>query len=122
MTLPVIPGRLTWFISHTLKEAHIKKRGEEYLNDFGPEAKNKFYEEVKDLMLHQEGTIKDLLEATNQDEIALLPLEEKFFETWNYGRLATIGDGKFFCLFDRLTHFFVIYIGITNQINLLTYI
>lgn len=36
----------------------------------------------------------DLFEATPDDLISRVYLEEKLFETWQHGRTALIGDGE----------------------------
>jgi hypothetical protein len=40
------------------------------------------------------GILGQFIEATPRDRISKVYLEDKFFETWNYGRAVLIGDGK----------------------------
>lgn len=44
-------------------------------------------------------TLGDLIDATPQDNISKVFLEDKLFETWNHGRTVLIGDGLFTFVF-----------------------
>lgn len=39
-------------------------------------------------------TMGDLIDKTPRDNISKVFLEEKLFETWSYGRVVLVGDGR----------------------------
>lgn len=44
-------------------------------------------------------TMGDLIDRTPKNLISNVMLEEKQFDTWNYGRIVLLGDGKCTVLF-----------------------
>lgn len=63
-------------------------------SEWGPEANREMIDDVSNFPIKLGGVLGDLIKATDKDTISRVYIEEKMFQTWNYGRTALIGDGK----------------------------
>ncbi|GJJ74641.1 hypothetical protein EMPS_06999 [Entomortierella parvispora] len=61
-------------------------------SEWGPESNPEFIDQVKDFKVPGCGTIGNLIDATPEDNISRVFLEEKLFDTWSHGRTVLIGD------------------------------
>ncbi|KAI9231894.1 MAG: hypothetical protein BYD32DRAFT_466740 [Podila humilis] len=59
---------------------------------WGSEANEHFINEVRDFPIKHGGILGDLIDATPNDMISKVYIEEKLHETWHYCRTALIGD------------------------------
>ncbi|KAI1312279.1 hypothetical protein EDD11_002998 [Mortierella claussenii] len=90
-TLITVPGnRICFGIVIQLKG---EEKEENFRNsEWGPESLDAMIAQVADHKVPFGGTLGDLIKATPKELISKVHLEEKLFETWNYGRIALMGD------------------------------
>jgi len=62
--------------------------------EWGSEANKQFIDEVREFPIKHGGVLGDLIDATPNDMISRVYIQEKLYETWNHCRTALIGDGK----------------------------
>ncbi|KAG0002878.1 hypothetical protein BGZ79_002130 [Entomortierella chlamydospora] len=62
-------------------------------SEWGSEANEALIKEVSDFKTPY-GTLGSLIDATPRSSIAVVFLEDKFFETWTHSRTVLIGDGS----------------------------
>ncbi|KAG0004562.1 hypothetical protein BGZ65_000127 [Modicella reniformis] len=92
-TLTVPGNRVCWNASIQLT-SEAESRACQFRNsEWGPESIENTIKVFKECKVPIGGTMGDLIEATPQDLISRVYLEEKLFETWQHGRTALIGDG-----------------------------
>jgi len=87
-------NRIAWsgsFPVHAEAAEKVKFRNDEW----GPEANKTMIDEISNFPLVHGGIMKDLIDASDKDLISRVFISEKLFETWNHGRIALIGDGRF---------------------------
>jgi hypothetical protein len=51
-------------------------------------------EKLKNYPCPMGGTMGEIFDATPEEHISRVFIEEKLFETWHHGRAVLIGDGK----------------------------
>lgn len=90
MTTQLTP---TSAVSSDAKSAVAKARAFKNI-EWGPEANEAVIKDVRDFPCPLGGTMGDLIDATPQDRISRVFLEEKLFETWYHGRIVLVGDGR----------------------------
>ncbi|KAG0376747.1 hypothetical protein BGX24_007293 [Mortierella sp. AD032] len=89
-----IPGnRICWNVKRqlaTIEEAtDLKLKNSEW----GPETSAPMIKQVRDFLIpFGDKTLGDLIDATPQETISCVFLEDKLFDTWNHGRTVLIGD------------------------------
>ncbi|KAF8949566.1 hypothetical protein BGZ52_005565, partial [Haplosporangium bisporale] len=60
--------------------------------EWGPSANQAMIDEIYNFPLKNGGVLGHLIDSTDPDLISKVYIEEKLFETWNYGRIALLGD------------------------------
>ncbi|KAG0340665.1 hypothetical protein BG004_006330 [Podila humilis] len=61
-------------------------------SDWGTEAHKSLIDEMREFPVKIGGTLGDLIDATESDLVSKVYIEEKLFQTWNYGRTGLLGD------------------------------
>ncbi|KAG0033898.1 hypothetical protein BGZ81_006919 [Podila clonocystis] len=90
-TATVAGQRLAWSAKIQVDKATAKDmmfRNSEW----GPESNKAMIDELYNFPTIHGGKLGDLIDATDKDMISKVYIEEKMFQTWNYGRTALIGD------------------------------
>ncbi|KAF9386806.1 hypothetical protein CPC16_007370 [Podila verticillata] len=90
-TATVSGHRLAWSAKVQLDKATAKDmmfRNSEW----GPESNQAMIDELYNFPTIHGGKLGDLIDATDKDNISKVYIEEKMFQTWNYGRTVLIGD------------------------------
>ncbi|KAG0262252.1 hypothetical protein BG011_000158 [Mortierella polycephala] len=62
-------------------------------SEWGPESNAAMIKDCHDFPSPLGGTMGELIDATPEDMISKVFLEDKLFDTWNFGRTVLIGDG-----------------------------
>ncbi|KAG0027284.1 hypothetical protein BGZ82_009046 [Podila clonocystis] len=91
-TITLKDNRVAWSIMKQLS-ADASKEMMFRNSEWGPEANKDMIDEISSFPIKLGGVLGDLVEATDKDRISRVYIEEKIFQTWNYGRTALIGDG-----------------------------
>ncbi|KAF9320143.1 hypothetical protein BG003_007124 [Podila horticola] len=90
-TATVTGHRLAWSAKIQVDKATAKDmmfRNSEW----GPESNQAMIDELYNFPTIHGGKLGDLIDATDKNMISKVYIEEKMFQTWNYGRTALIGD------------------------------
>ncbi|KAF9119294.1 hypothetical protein BGW39_000398 [Mortierella sp. 14UC] len=88
-----VPGnRICWNVISQLDSLDSAERQKLKNAEWSSESNDAMIAEVKDFLIPLGGTLGDLIEATPREIISRVFLEDKMFETWNYGRVALLGD------------------------------
>ncbi|KAG0280766.1 hypothetical protein BGZ95_008792 [Linnemannia exigua] len=88
-----VPGnRICWNVICQLDSLDEAEKQKLKNAEWSSEANEAMIAEVKDFLIPLGGTLGDLIEATPREIISRVFLEDKMFETWNYGRVALLGD------------------------------
>ncbi|KAG0202927.1 hypothetical protein BGX28_004713 [Mortierella sp. GBA30] len=92
-TTITVPGnKMCWSVVKQLPNTTVAKDTMFRNSEWGPESNEDTINDVKQLPNGLGGTMEELINATSQDRISKVMLEEKLFETWQHGRTALIGD------------------------------
>ncbi|KAG0020494.1 hypothetical protein BGZ81_009315 [Podila clonocystis] len=62
--------------------------------EWGPNANQAMIDEIYNFPIKNGGVLGHLIDSTDPELISKVYIEEKIFETWSYGRVALLGDGK----------------------------
>ncbi|KAG0256547.1 hypothetical protein BG011_004437 [Mortierella polycephala] len=88
-----IPGnRICWRLGRQISDLKEAKELMFRNSEWGPESIELMLNEYRECPNPFGGTMGDLIDATNRNNISKVYLEEKLFETWYYGRTVLIGD------------------------------
>ncbi|KAF9087645.1 hypothetical protein BGX23_007965 [Mortierella sp. AD031] len=88
-----VPGnRICWNVISQLDSLEESEKQKFKNAEWTSGSNDAMIKEVKDFLIPLGGTLGDLIEATPRENISRVFLEDKMFETWNYGRVALIGD------------------------------
>ncbi|KFH72183.1 hypothetical protein MVEG_02474 [Podila verticillata NRRL 6337] len=90
-TITLKGNRVAWSIMKQLS-AEESKAMMFRNSEWGPEANREMINDVSHFPIKLGGVLGDLIKATDKDRISRVYIEEKMFQTWNYGRTALIGD------------------------------
>ncbi|KAG0363527.1 hypothetical protein BGZ54_008123 [Gamsiella multidivaricata] len=112
VTFTTAEKTVCWMVIEMLEKESSKIHDNFRASEWGPEAADTMSKEVREFVLRDGLTMGDLIDATPKEVICKVMLEEKLFETWNYGRIALIGDGGQSAMFDAIV--------LANYINTLT--
>ncbi|KAH7044691.1 hypothetical protein BKA57DRAFT_87270 [Linnemannia elongata] len=88
-----VPGnRICWNVKLQLSlEESTEHRFKN--SEWGPQSNEAMIKEVRDFLIpFGDNTLGDLIDATPRENISKVFLEDKLFDTWNYGRTVLIGD------------------------------
>ncbi|KAF9356663.1 hypothetical protein BGX26_004936 [Mortierella sp. AD094] len=83
---------ICWMVMEYLDQESSKAHDSFRSSEWGPEAADAMCKEVRDVTAVRGLKMGDLIDATPKDVICKVILEEKLFDTWNYGRTVLIGD------------------------------
>ncbi|KAF9287797.1 hypothetical protein BGZ68_001268 [Mortierella alpina] len=98
-----VPGnRICWGMTVQLNTAKLSKQIMFKNSEWGPESNASMIEDIRNFPSHFGGVIGDLIDATPNEMISRVYLEEKLFETWYHGRTVLIGDGAVNALQDAV--------------------
>ncbi|KAF9193304.1 hypothetical protein BGZ50_007564 [Haplosporangium sp. Z 11] len=88
-----IPGnRICWRLGRQINDLKEAKELMFRNSEWGPESIENMLNKYRDCPSPFGGTMGELIDATNKENISKVYLEEKLFETWYYGRTVLIGD------------------------------
>ncbi|KAG0236607.1 hypothetical protein BGX31_003863 [Mortierella sp. GBA43] len=93
-TLTVPGNRICWNASVQLTSEVESKACQFRNSEWGPESIENTIKTFKDCKVPIGGTMGDLIEATPQELISRVYLEEKLFETWHHGRTMLLSAGQ----------------------------
>ncbi|KAG0007377.1 hypothetical protein BGZ80_004727 [Entomortierella chlamydospora] len=83
---------ICWMLLQFLDQETSKTNSNFRSSEWGPEAADAMCNEVRDYSVARGMKMGDLIDATPKEVICKVMLEEKLFETWNYGRTVLLGD------------------------------
>ncbi|KAF9551629.1 hypothetical protein EC957_006522 [Mortierella hygrophila] len=94
--MPVVGNRYCWLVTRTLEKSTLIHSNNSKESEWGPDATDEMSKAVRHLKGPDEGgqgTVGDLVDATDRQLISKVMLEERIFRTWYGGRTILLGDG-----------------------------
>ncbi|KAF9155308.1 hypothetical protein BG015_010332 [Linnemannia schmuckeri] len=95
--MPVLGNRYCWLVTRTLEKPILFHTDNFKESEWGPDATDEMCKAIRLLKGPDEGgqgTVGDLIDATDRQLISKVMLEERVFKTWYGGRTVLLGDGK----------------------------
>ncbi|KAF9401255.1 hypothetical protein BGX21_002222 [Mortierella sp. AD011] len=90
--IPLNKNRVAWRVTYNLSTTQIRQEHHIRSSDWGPTQVEEMANACRGFPCPYGGTLADLIDKTPVDKISKVLLEEKFFETWHYGRTVLLGD------------------------------
>ncbi|KAG0015131.1 hypothetical protein BGZ80_010034 [Entomortierella chlamydospora] len=91
-TVNVCDNKICWGIILQIDSAAASRDAMFRLSDWGSEGDEGVMSGAYDKVAPTGGLVRDLFDATPEEEISKVFLEEKLFKTWYHGRTVLIGD------------------------------
>lgn len=94
--MPVVGNRYSWLVTRTLEKPTLIHSDNSKESEWGPDATDEMSKAIRHLKGPDEGgqgTVGDLIDATDRQLISKVMLEERVFKTWYGGRIVLLGDG-----------------------------
>ncbi|KAG0234788.1 hypothetical protein BGW41_001011 [Actinomortierella wolfii] len=101
--LPLKGEKISWLYGSKEKEA--KKMHSDHtfrLSEWDLRADESVYQQARDVKLPIAGTLGDLIDKTNHDDIVQVMVDEKCFKTWFSDRVVLMGDGATQAILDAV--------------------
>ncbi|KAF9403345.1 hypothetical protein BGX21_005102 [Mortierella sp. AD011] len=94
-------NQISWGFGQQIPESVLKEK--HFRNsEWGPEAGDATLAQYRNYSCPVGGTMGELFDATPQNLISKVFIEEKLFKTWHYGRAVLLGDGARSALHDAI--------------------
>lgn len=93
--MPVVGNRYSWLVTRTLEKPTLIHSDNSKESEWGPDATDEMSKAIRHLKGPDEGgqgTVGDLIDATDRQLISKVMLEERVFKTWYGGRTVLLGD------------------------------
>lgn len=94
--MPVVGNRYCWLVTRTLEKPTLIHSDNSKESEWGLDATDEMSKAIRHLKGPDEGgqgTVGDLIDATDRKLISKVMLEEHVFKTWYGGRTVLLGDG-----------------------------
>lgn len=94
--MPVLRNRYCWLVTRTLEKPILIHSDNSKESKWDPDATDEMIKAIRHLKVPDEcgqGTMGDLIDATDRQVISKVMLEERVFKTWYGGRTVLLGDG-----------------------------
>ncbi|KAF9126302.1 hypothetical protein BGW39_006726 [Mortierella sp. 14UC] len=95
--MPILGNRYCWLVTRTLEKPVLIHSDNSRESEWGPDATDEMSKAVRHLKGPDEdgqGTVGDLIDATDRQLISKVMLEERVFKTWYGGRTVLLGDAR----------------------------
>ncbi|KAG0298535.1 hypothetical protein BGZ96_010581 [Linnemannia gamsii] len=95
--MPVLGNRYCWLVTRTLEKPIRILSDNSKESEWGPDATDEMSKAIRHLKGPDEGgqgTMGDLIDATDRQLISKVMLEERVFKTWYGGRTVLLGDER----------------------------
>ncbi|KAF8943642.1 hypothetical protein BGZ47_005215 [Haplosporangium gracile] len=93
--MPVFGNRYCWLVTRTLEKPILIHTDNSEESEWGPDAADEMSKAIRHLKGPDEGgqgTVGDLIDATDRQLISKVMLEERVFKSWYGGRTVLLGD------------------------------